>query len=260
MQLAAGLSSITYQPMCTATFLPRSGGGFVLTHSRDEKTARPTALLPGSFLRNGHELIYPKDPQGSGTWIVASPDLTVCLLNGAFRAHVPQPPYAHSRGLVPLQVFDYPTVDDFLNQHDPYGLEPFTLLLAQTDRLTQLRWDGHRADVLEKDSRQPHIWSSVTLYSPEVVKQRQGWFDHWLSEQPDPSVTDIRAFHQVGGQGDAANAIRMHRPGHQMEGNLMTLSLTSVLHEAGTVEMIYEDFGSNQLVRRTFNTQAHVLA
>lgn len=232
--------------MCTATFLPQSNGGFILTHSRDEQTIRPAALLPKSYFHNDHELVYPKDPKGGGTWIATSAFTTVCLLNGGFKAHELQPPYKHSRGLVPLHAFEYDTIDEFLEYYDPTGIEPFTLLLAQmtgslASRLTELRWTGRRLFINDKDSNRPHIWSSATLYTPDVVEQREDWFHDWLHQYPQPTAEQVRQFHQYAGDGDSHNAIRMNR-----NNGLMTLSLTSVVHQDETVTMLYHDFLQQQ--------------
>ena len=222
--------------MCTATYLPHTDGGFILTHSRDEKTARPSAELPKKHHRSGQEIVYPKDPKGGGTWIACSAQTTVCLLNGGHKAHIPQPPYKHSRGLVPLHVFDYETVDDFLTQYNPVGLEPFTLLLAQINRLTEVRWTGTRMFIHEKDAHRPHIWSSVTLYTPEIIEQREGWFRQWLTYTGEPTIEAIRNFHLHAGDADKTNALRMNR-----NNMLMTLSLTTVAHTSGQLAMQYDD-------------------
>jgi hypothetical protein len=241
--------------MCTATYLPLPRGGFILTHSRDEKTARPAAYPPQAYLQGGQKLVYPKDPQGGGTWFATSTYLTVCLLNGAFVPHQPQPPYAHSRGLVPLQVFTYPTVDAFLDHYDPHGLEPFTLLMAEMGRFAEMRWDGRRMHIHDKDPDRPHIGSSVTLYDPQTIEQREDWFRQWLAQHPEPSVDAIHNFHYSGGQGNEANAIRMQRPG-----GLMTLSLTTVAHQDGIVTMLYDDFLTHQQAKQTLNTLDHAAA
>lgn len=232
--------------MCTATYLPLSGG-FILTHSRDERTARPSAEPPEAYLHKQHLVVYPKDPQGGGTWIAGSAHRTVCLLNGAFVAHRPEPPYRHSRGLVPLRFFEQNDIDTFLRQFDADGLEPFTLLMLEGGRLTELRWNGRQTFVQEKDPGQAHIWSSVTLYTPEVVRRRENWFQDWQRQTPQPTVEAIRQFHLQGGAGDARNAIRMNR-----DNALMTLSLTSIVHQSGAVRLIYDDFihpfSSQQLI------------
>ncbi|GAB4044702.1 NRDE family protein [Spirosoma litoris] len=261
--------------MCTATFLPRPDGGFILTHSRDEQTIRPTALLPKTYFHYDQDaecrpLVYPKDPQGGGTWIATSAFTTVCLLNGGFKAHQPMPPYGsgqpkHSRGLVPLHVFDYDTIDEFLERYDPTGLEPFTLLLAQmtgtlaagspASRLIEVRWTGRRLFINDKDPDRPHIWSSATLYAPDIIEKREGWFHDWLYQHPQPTVEQIRHFHRYAGDGDNYNAIRMNR-----NNGLMTLSLTSIIHEDETVTMRYYDFIQQQSTEQHLTQPAYAIA
>lgn len=239
--------------MCTATYIPLTNGGFVLTHSRDEKTTRTAAQFPRTYVHNGQELFYPKDPQGQGTWIASNANITVCLLNGAFTSHLSQPPYRHSRGLVPLHVFDYESIDDFLREYDPTGLEPFTLLLAQAGglsgrRMVELRWNGRRLFMKDKDAERPHIWSSATLYTPDIIEQRESWFHDWLHQYPQPTAEAVRHFHQTAGRGDLQNSIRMNR-----NNALMTLSLTSVVHQNEAVTMRYEDFIQHQVSQITLN-------
>lgn len=220
--------------MCTATYLPLSPNTFVLTHSRDEKAIRPAAHPPKAVTIDGQSVTYPQDPQGLGTWFAVSAGLTACLLNGAFAAHKPTPPYRHSRGLVVLDAFDYVSVDAFIRHHSFIGIEPFTLLLAETGRLTELRWDAKRLFISDKNPRQPHIWSSVTLYGAAVVQQREGWFARWCLQQP-WSAEGIRQFHLATGANDPPNALRMNRPQY------LTVSLTSVVHDGYRPDLHYQD-------------------
>ncbi|WP_332367647.1 hypothetical protein [Spirosoma telluris] len=173
--------------MCTATYLPFGPNGFILTHSRDEKALRPAARPPGTVNIGGTEVTFPQDPQGQGTWIASGHrtgsfvQTAVCLLNGGFVSHLPQPPYRHSRGLVPLHFFTYPSIDVFVRAYGFRGIEPFTLLIVEAGglidrRVVELRWNGNRLFMSEKDPEHPNIWSSVTLYSPDVIRKRESWF------------------------------------------------------------------------------------
>src|SRR4051812_35703302 len=120
--------------MCTVTYLPTHQNGFILTHSRDEKAIRKPALSPQAVIIGGQEVYFPQDPQGKGTWIATSAYTTLCLLNGAYIAHEPQPPYKHSRGLVLLHFFDYASIDNFIALYDFDGIEPFTLIMVEEER------------------------------------------------------------------------------------------------------------------------------
>ncbi len=221
--------------MCTATYVPLADNGFLLTHSRDEKLSRPAAQPPRAVIIGNQLLTFPKDPQGQGTWIAQSETLTVCLLNGAFAAHQAQPPYRHSRGLVPLAAFEYASIDSFINTYPFNGLEPFTLLMAEVGRLVELRWNGEQTVVTEKDPTQPHIWSSATLYSPAMIRQRERWFSAWQQETPTWTMDSIRQFHRHGGDGNPHTAIRMYRPGQYQ-----TVSLTTACNTNDHYDLYYE--------------------
>ncbi|WP_020602779.1 NRDE family protein [Spirosoma spitsbergense] len=243
--------------MCTVTYLPLSHGGFLLTSSRDEQTARPAALFPTVRTRAKQTVYFPQDPQSTGTWIAASSQLTVCLLNGAFRAHTPQPPYRHSRGLVALSVFDYPSTADWLAGYNFANLEPFTLVIVPSkqairspgkasahpvEKCREIRWDGQLTHSRILDPQMPAIWSSATLYDNAVAARRQQWFSDWLWQQLPGGFTRqaIRDFHKQAGAGDTKNAVRMSRPN-----GLQTVSLTTIQHDGTQASMCYEDFLTN---------------
>lgn len=252
--------------MCTVTYLPLSTAGFLLTTSRDEKVTRPAAAFPVTYTSNNQVVCFPKDPQSAGTWVAASSRLTVCLLNGAFRAHKPRAPYRHSRGLVVLAVFDYPSPADWLTHYNFIGIEPFTLIIVQSGddergltpfghhqvgRLWEVRWDGQTAHIRQHSPQHPQIWSSATLYTDDVIARRQQWFSNWLGQQPAGAFTvaAIRDFHKQAGAGDDLNAVQMNR-GNGMQ----TISLTTVQHEASRASMCYEDLLTNTTLHQQLST------
>lgn len=240
--------------MCTVTYVPAHAGGFILTHSRDDKTTRPAAHPPAFYDLADRLVLYPQDPQSLGTWIASGTQprpITVCLLNGGFAAHLSKPPYRHSRGLVIPHFFGYVSVSDFVRQYPFAGIEPFTLLVAESGktargRLTELRWTGQRVALTEKDPHRPHIWSSATLYSDLVRARRIGWFTDWYRHHPNPTPEAIRQFHQIAGDGDPANSLRMNR-----NNEIMTLSLTCTVHVAGAIQFSYEDFAQSAIHQQT---------
>ena len=254
--------------MCTVTYVPVPESGYLLTSSRDETTTRPSAQFPVTSRVGGQTVCFPKDPQSSGTWVAASSRLTVCLLNGAFQAHIHRPPYRHSRGLVPLSVFAAPSPADWLTEYTFDNLEPFTLIVVESGdhqptsqlpkRLWEVRWDGQTVHVQHPDPASPHIWSSSTLYSDYVIARRQHWFRDWLDHQPENNMTvaAIRAFHHQAGAGDDLNGVRMNR------GNgLQTLSLTTVQQEQRQAGMYYEDFLTSTIgYHALLTTPAHEFA
>jgi uncharacterized protein with NRDE domain len=223
--------------MCTATYLPISNKHFILTHNRDEHIGRKIAELPASKILNGVTLTYPKDAEAHGTWILSSDSgYTLCILNGAIQKHVPNPPYAKSRGLIPLDFFLFEDVFDFADNYEFKGIEPFTLLIMHTHdvvHLYELLWDGKEVYLNELDASQPKIWSSVTLYSEADIIQREKWFNIWVKENAFTS-DNIRTFHRFS-PADKEGII-INRADQKI-----TVSITCVQKLSNNSEMHYSD-------------------
>lgn len=223
--------------MCVLTFIPTGNNGFILTSNRDEAVARGSAVPPRRYNINGKHVFFPKDPQGGGTWIASSGDLTLCLLNGGLTSHIPRPPYRQSRGKVILDFFDFSGSDDFIKGYDFHGIEPFTLVIIESSdelRIDELRWDGTKVVHTGPDPFRPHIWSSATLYSPQVIQKREQWFNDLLHQTTDSER--ILDFHLSGGSGDIRNDIRMNR-----DNILMTISTAQYVINKDFFTIYYED-------------------
>ena len=227
--------------MCTVTYLPYKESGYLLTSNRDEKLARPLAGMPEVNKKKGYDLVFAKDPVGGGTWI-ASDDRgnSVCLLNGAFERHEPHYPYRHSRGLVVVNFFKYKGLEDFTDNYNLNKIEPFTLVIVWNGKLYELKWDGEITYSSQLPSEHPHIWSSVTLYTKDIIEKRQRWFQEWLIEHPIYMREDILAFHTFGGEGDSRSNIVMEDGDH-----LRTVSITSILYHKGQISFIYKNLPEN---------------
>ncbi len=210
--------------MCTVSYLPENNTGFILTSNRDESVNR-SAELPEFHSVNGNKLLFPKDAITPGSWIVASLDVSVCLLNGGFEAHTHRPPYRKSRGLVCLDLACLTTSEQFL-MYDLTDIEPFTALRIEHNRrkLFQFVWDGKVLDFRELDSGKPHFWSSSTLYSESWRNKRKSWFSDFLSEHSIPSKELVFDFHRNGGDADKENGFIMSRK----LGILKTISITQI--------------------------------
>ena len=74
--------------MCTVSFIPVRDT-FYLTSNRDEKRTRKKANPPIAYTVAGARMIFPRDGEAGGTWIVLKEngDAAV-LLNGAFLHHL----------------------------------------------------------------------------------------------------------------------------------------------------------------------------
>jgi uncharacterized protein with NRDE domain len=209
--------------MCTVTYVP-VGDNYVFTSSRDEHSGRQLAEFPMLHQIKGQRLLFPRDPQGGGTWIVVheSGDVAV-LLNGAHVAHKSQPPYIKSRGLILLDLMTGKSLTDAFKEANLNDIEPFTVILFEKRKLYSCKWDGTKKYFEELDELEPHIWSSVTLYEADSIRKRETWFRNWVKENPVPTAEQIIRFHFEGGDGDPVNDILMNR-----KEELFTNSISSI--------------------------------
>lgn len=231
--------------MCTVTILP-SEGGFILTSNRDEKLLRQKAINPQLYSIHNQNLYFPKDPKASGTWICTSEKFTLCLLNGAFEGHTPNPPYKKSRGLVLLDFFQFNDPQLFSKAYDFIGIEPFTLVIVNhvSGELHELRWDEKTTHLKSLDKHEKHIWSSSTLYNKETRGWREKLFKDWCEKNKDYNQNDIVNFHRFGGKGDSANDFVMNR-----NNETITLSITSIIYSSQKHSIQYNDIVNEE----TFN-------
>jgi uncharacterized protein with NRDE domain len=229
--------------MCTLTYLPLpQQGSWLFTTNRDESPMRPT--LPPSVHNHGEgiKLLYPKDEMAGGSWIIVSgKGRAACILNGAFVRHYRKPPYRKSRGLIILELFDYPNTQTFLNEYDLNNIEPFTMVIVDGANLYDLRWDGQQRHIEQLDSQKPHLWASPTLYTAEWIEKRQQWFKSWLHSHPKFERRDIVDFHLHAGIGDPMNDLVMNR--YNM---VRTVSITSLEHINQQTTMQYLDLLQGQ--------------
>lgn len=229
--------------MCTVTFVP-TRNGFLLTSSRDEKNIRPT-LLPQPYLIDDKKIYFPKDEIAGGTWIATNDNnRTVCLLNGAFENHVKQESYRKSRGLILLESFSFVSINDFVTQVDLQNIEPFTLLLLDTNpnlELIELRWDGLKKNIKNMDVNLPQIWSSATLYNKTIRDKREEWFKKLLSSNEQLTKDVLQKFHFSKKDDDLENDIIMKR-----ENGLQTVSISQIIVENNSKEFRYFDIITNQ--------------
>jgi hypothetical protein len=240
--------------MCFVTYLPYQEG-FILTSNRDESIGRPKASPPKKYKLNQQSVFYPKDGLAGGTWIATSTDWTLCLLNGAFVKHQHNPPYLKSRGLVILDFLEQNNLEEFISSYDLSGVEPFTLVVVEHKyglAINELRWDGttlHHKPLL---TNMPYSWSSVTLYSDQVIEERQQWFAQWQQKNPDFEGDTIVDFHRFGGKGDIENDLIVNR-----NNELQTVSITQIQKTPEQFLMGYYDRLNGQEYRyRIFETEA----
>ena len=223
--------------MCTVTFIPQGEKGFILTSNRDESPKRAAKEMATKKIEGGVEVHFPKDAKAGGTWIAASNDhRLVCVLNGAFKKHKHEPPYRLSRGIMALEFFEYDSAIDFFENFEFEGMEPFTFIVVDRGNLFDFRWDGIKSYLHPLDNQGAYIWSSSTLYPPEMQEKRKTVFLGWMEEQSDISKDIILDLHLNGKVGDPENDFAMNR-----QDLVRTVSITSVSYQDGAFAMEFRD-------------------
>jgi len=235
--------------MCTVSFLPVKGKVFI-TSNRDEKVWRLPAQAPELYSFGRCELVFPKDDDAGGTWIMlCSNGNAGVLLNGAFERHQRKASYRKSRGLVFLEIMDSQRPLHTFAKKPLRGIEPFTLVLWQENNLYECRLDeGEKKHIKALKNYRPYIWSSATLYDEEVRKKRETWFLQWLNAHPAPTQREVLRFHRFAGDGDKGNNLLMNR-----NGKVLTVSITSIEISEERGSLSYTDV----LTRETTHHQLH---
>ncbi len=209
--------------MCTVSYLPLKGGGYLLTSNRDEAPHR-NAIDIQRITVGDQSLLFPKDPHAGGSWFgVSDHDRVACLLNGAYVPFTPEARYTHSRGKVLIDILQYASLETFIEDYDLSLTAPFTLVLAEDGFLNELIWDGSSLNTRILDSSQPAFWSSVTLYPEDVRRWRKSLFEKWLAGHEEFDQDEIMGFHRYGSSDDNWNGFVMNR-----QERVRTLSITSV--------------------------------
>jgi Transport and Golgi organisation 2 len=227
--------------MCTVTFVPVKDT-FIITSNRDEKHTRAKALPPIKYNVNGVNIIFPKDATAGGTWIAVTENGNAAVvLNGGFVNHISAPPYRKSRGIVLLDIIADDEPVNCFSKTDLNNIEPFTIIILQSNDLFECRWDGTKKHSKELYNQFPYIWSSATLYDEVTVQKREQWFACFLSNYYNPSQENILHFHQFTGDGDLQNDLKMDR-----NGRMSTVSVTSIVIENNKAIMKYADLKDNK--------------
>lgn len=233
--------------MCTVSFIPVKDKIFI-TSNRDEKILRKVALAPAVYWDNGSGLLYPKDADAGGSWISMHQNGNAAvLLNGAFTKHILQPPYRLSRGIIFLNIIGTSSPAHTFEKFNLDDIEPFTIIIYESNCLYECRWDGQQKYCKQLKNYRPCIWSSATLYEPEVIMKRESWFMQWLNKNPHPTQEDILQFHQFTGDGDINNDLMMNR-----DGKMLTVSVTGIELDKHAGIMKYIDLKNNTATLKQF--------
>jgi Transport and Golgi organisation 2 len=222
--------------MCTVSFV-RTNNAVIITSNRDEHIGRENATAPAIQILQDKKIIFPKDARAGGTWFAAADNGTVAvLLNGALKKHIAKPPYRKSRGLILLEIIESDQPLLFFSELNLDHIEPFTVVLYQPGLLHELRWDGTSKHQRQPDISGNHIWSSSTLYSDEIIVQREDLFQQFI-QSPVAAITAERiyGFH-AGNNGDEENGFIINR-----QTGMKTFSITQAIINNNTVNFLHTD-------------------
>ncbi|MEM7480961.1 MAG: NRDE family protein [Acidobacteriota bacterium] len=219
--------------MCTVTWTSRPGG-YALYFNRDERRSRVAALPPAPAVGDGVRYLAPRDPEGGGSWIVASETgWTVCLLNFWASAPLVDAAERSSRGLLVTGLAAIDRFERVAEHADPRRYRPFTLLvLDPAGEARAFRSDG--LEFIRRWAPDPPLLSSSSWDEGSVEGTRE---ELWRASSLATGGTraDALAFmtRHAPERGPASPC--MHRP------DARTVSLTVVEVGAQRVSMAYAD-------------------
>jgi hypothetical protein len=167
-------------------------------------------------------LYFPQDPQAGGSWFVVKADGSVfVLLNGADKKHTSSPPYLSSRGIILLEMAIASNINFAWNGIDLTNIEPFTIIAFNNTELLQLRWNGENKQLNELDATKSQIWSSSTLYTPEIIEERERWFSDFINVRNETlDAKDLIDFHKTTRNEDSENGLIINRKGNMLTKNV----------------------------------------
>lgn len=227
--------------MCTVTYIPNGEKSYFLTSNRDESPLRGSVTIQPEILNiSNTKVISPIDEKAKGTWLLSSEKgITLCILNGAFKKHKHNPPYSYSRGLLPFKYLEYSSTDDFYNNVDLDGVEPFTLVICENgEKLTTLIWDEKEKHVSKLNPNESYIWSSATLYDEETKHFKEELFNNFI-KNCGKNINPID-FHTIGRENSIEPCVFIKRE------KVETVSTTVVEVNEKNINLFYQDYLKNK--------------
>lgn len=233
--------------MCTVSFV-YANNSFLLTSNRDEKITRPSAIEPKIYQTDTKKIIYPKDAKAGGTWFVVDEfGNAIILLNGGKIKHLVKDNYRLSRGVIVLDLMTSNAIVSTWKAIDLTDIEPFTLLVLENKQPFQLQWSGEEKFIDELEINQTYIWSSSTLYAPDIQQQRAEWFREYMNENKEISAEKMKVFHKNTEPKDKKNGLIINR-----DNLYKTLSVTQTVISENSVSVNHSDLIQDKEFAITF--------
>ena len=233
--------------MCTVTIIPKGKNNFILTSNRDEAPNRAT-LSPDEYIIEGTKMVFPKDELAGGTWIgVSEKSRLICLLNGAFVCHEKKAKYRMSRGVVVKDLLASNNLVVSINNYNLDDVEPFTLVIADWNnhlKFFELVWDGMQKHITNL-AIEPNIWSSSTLYTDKMKKERLKWFNDFKNvNELNPEA--MLNFHKTSGENNQYYGVVMDRD------YVKTTSITQIEKLEDVIKIRFNNLQTNKSTIKTF--------
>lgn len=227
--------------MCTVSFV-YANNSFLLTSNRDEKITRPSAIEPLIYEGKNKKIIYPKDAKAGGTWFVVDEfGNAIILLNGGKFTHVSTGNYRLSRGIIVLELMNSNAIVATWKTIDLSNIEPFTLLVLEDKKPYELQWSGAEKSTRVLEIDQVYIWSSSTLYAPDIQKERAEWFKKFMANNPEVTASTMQHFHKNTAPTDNQNGLIINR-----DNLYKTLSVTQTIISDQSIVVNHSDLIQNK--------------
>ena len=119
---------------------------------------------------------------------------------------------------------------------DLKNIEPFTIVYFDGENLVQWQWNSIEKTTKEFNKEEPHIWSSATLYEPEIRAERASWFAQFHQGKKDISSEELLHFHQFEQATNSDYGLKINR-----NNILKTVSITQCIWQPNAIKMQYLD-------------------
>ena len=215
--------------MCTITWILEDSS-YEIFFNRDELRSRSEAIAPKRYKTGSISAIYPKDPDGLGSWIFTNDHgITGALLN--YNIKIPQRDFI-SRGTLMTEICHQSKLEgmtDTIKNKNLKNYRGFTLCLFKDKHEPRIiRWDG--SDLIQLSPVQPIMSSSVEI---EKVKINRNDIYNTIVKQNGDNRKSHLEFHSSHIPHKCYLSTCMHRP------DAKTVSFSHIICNEKEVKFFY---------------------
>lgn len=200
--------------MCTLSWTALGGVSATVFFNRDERRSRAVGQPPSPGKTGDVRWLAPRDPDGGGTWLLASErGLVLALLNWYESKAVPEPAYPRTRGELPVLLAEAEDPADALEGLRSLDLAPYrpfhlaALMPGHAVRLAS--WNG--CELTARESLPLPVTTS-SFDTESVLAARRETFHRMGATEPDPPAALLAKIHRQHDPARGAHSVLMHRP------------------------------------------------